>query len=241
MKAIVMGATSGIGLEVTRELTRRGWEVGIAGRRQERLQAIQSKNLNIVATQCVDITSANAADALQTLIGKMGDIDLYVHSSGIGYQNVALGADLELDTVNTNALGFTRMLTTVYHYFAEKGGGHIAVISSIAGTKGLGAAPSYSATKRYQSHYIESLQQLSRMQRHNISFTDIRPGFVATDMIKGSNFPLQLAPDSVARKIVKAIEKHKTVATIDWRYRILVTLWRMVPRWIWVRMKVKTT
>ena len=131
MKAIIIGATSGIGLAVTKELTRRGWEVGIAGRRQHLLQEIQSHDLNIVATQQIDVTHPDAPQQLQTLIGKMGGIDLYFHSSGIGHQNPMLDHDKELKTVETNALGFTRMVTVAFDYFASQPEreGQIAVIS----------------------------------------------------------------------------------------------------------------
>lgn len=102
-RAIIMGATSGIGLEVAKVLAEKGWQVGIAGRRQELLQQIQRKHLNIVATEQIDVTKADATERLQTLIGKMGGMDLYFHSSGIGYQNM----ELELATIETNAIGVT--------------------------------------------------------------------------------------------------------------------------------------
>ena len=140
-RAIIMGATSGIGLEMVKVLTAQGWQVGIAGRRQERLQQIQSKNLDVVATECIDITKEDAPRRLLTLIGKTG---------GMGYQNPALDQDKEMETVATNVMGFTQMVDTAFHYFEEhpEQEGHLAIISSIAGTRGLGAAPAYSATKR---------------------------------------------------------------------------------------------
>ena len=97
-RAIIMGATSGIGLEMVKVLTAQGWQVGIAGRRQERLQQIQSKNLDVVATECIDITKEDAPRRLLTLIGKTGGMDLYFHSAGIGYQNPALDQDKEMET-----------------------------------------------------------------------------------------------------------------------------------------------
>lgn len=98
-RAIIVGATSGIGLEVAKALAGKGWLVGIAGRRQELLQQIQRKHLNIVATEQIDVTKADATERLQTLIGKMGGMDLYFHSSGIGYQNTELDMELELATI----------------------------------------------------------------------------------------------------------------------------------------------
>ena len=98
-KAVIVGATSGIGLELVKVLTAQGWQVGIAGRRQERLQQIQSKNLDVVATECIDITKEDAPRRLLTLIGKTGGMDLYFHSAGIGYQNSALDMDKEMATL----------------------------------------------------------------------------------------------------------------------------------------------
>ncbi len=253
-KAIVMGGTSGIGLEVVRLLAGEGWQVGVAGRRGQLLGEVMSSTPGVVAVKVIDVCSEDATERLRELIDDMGGIDLYVHSSGIGYQNVALDTDKEMRTVETNCIGFTRMLTSVYHYFADRhradvSQGHdtcrdkvyqIAAISSIAGTKGLGAAPAYSSTKRYQNHYLECLDQQARMSGLPIRITDIRPGFVATDLIKGGSYPLQLSASDVARTIVSAIRRRRSVVTIDWRYALLVGLWRMVPRWIWVRMKVRS-
>lgn len=244
-RAIVIGATSGIGLEVTRVLTSRGWQVGIAGRRQERLQEIQRTNLNIAATQQLDVTRQDAPDRLLQLIGKMGgEVDLILHSSGIGYQNTALDMEKELATVETNALGMTRIVGTAFNYFAERPQheAHLAVISSIAGTRGLGAAPAYSASKRFVNTYLECLQQLCHIRRlRHIHLHDIRPGFVRTALLAdGHHYPLQLDPLRVAEDIVSGILHNRSVITIDWRYRILVALWRLIPRWLWVRMKVKS-
>ena len=138
-------------------------------------------------------------------------------------------------------MGFTRMVDTAFNWFASHGGkGQIAVISSIAGVKGLGMAPSYSATKAFQNTYIEALQQLAHMRHLDISFTDIRPGFVKTDLLNdGKNYPLLMSKEIVSRQIFKAIKQQRSVKIIDWRYRILVFFWRLIPRWLWVRLPIK--
>ena len=150
--AIVMGATSGIGREVALELARRGWLVGIAGRRTERLAALQAAAEGIVATAQIDITRPDALEQLDRLVAATGGMDLYFHSSGIGWQNLSLEEEKELQTVATNGMGFVRMVGHAFNRLKQNGGGRIACISSIAGTKGLGAAPAYSSTKRFQQH-----------------------------------------------------------------------------------------
>ena len=255
-KVIVMGATSGIGMEVANLLAANGWQVGIAGRRVERLEALtqevnernKSKDLldkdtniigGITSYKQIDVTSPNAPSLLLELIEEMGGIDLYFHSSGIGWQNNSLDIEKELKTVETNGVGFVRMVDTAFNWFADRQKkGRIACITSIAGTKGLGAAPAYSSTKRFQNHYLECLSQQAHMRHLPISITDIRPGFVKTDLIAGSNYPLQLSASYVATHIVRAIEKGKEIKVIDWRYSLLVFFWRLVPRWIWTKMRI---
>ena len=173
-KAIVVGASSGIGLEVARLLIQRGWTVGVADRR-----------------------------------------------------------------LQTNGVGFTRMVGAAYRYFAQQGRGHIACITSIAGTKGLGPAPAYSATKAMQNVYLQALEQQANARGLDIKFTDIRPGFVDTALLAGTfHYPMMLKPQAVAREIVYAIEHHKHIRVIDWKYRILTALWRRIPRFIWRRIKL---
>ena len=130
-------------------------------------------------------------------------------------------------------------MTTAYRFFKEQGSGHLAVISSVAGTKGLGSAPAYSATKRFQNTYIDALAQLARMERLSIQFTDIRPGFVATALLKNRKYPLLMRADSTAQHIVKALTNKKRVAIIDTRYAILVFFWQLIPRWLWERLPIR--
>ena len=240
-KAIIIGATSGIGQEVARILVQQGWHIGIAGRREEALHALQATAPDRIVTEQLDVTEETATLHLHNLIKKLGGIDLFFLSSGVGHQNRDLQPDIELNTARTNVEGFTRMVTAAFNYFKEKGSGHIAVISSIAGTKGLGVAPAYSATKRFQNTYIDALEQLSYLQKLNIRFTDIRPGFVATDLLNdGKHYPLLMDAAKVGRHIAWSLERKQRIVVIDWRYRILVFFWKMIPRWMWKRLPVKT-
>ena len=233
-KAIVIGASSGIGREVARLLIEQGWTVGVAARRMELMQ-----DLGAAATEQMDVTLQEATGALQRLISKIGGMDLFFYASGIGKQNRELKEDIELATLQTNGVGFTRMIGEAYRYFAEKGSGHIAAITSIAGTKGLGPAPSYSATKAMQNVYLQALEQQAHSRGLDIRFTDIRPGFVDTALLSGDfHYPMMLKPQEVAKEIVKAITRKQHIRVIDWRYRILTAVWRRIPRWIWRKIKL---
>jgi short-subunit dehydrogenase len=217
-----------------------GWKVGIAGRRATELETIRAMAPDQVFTQVIDVTKDDAPDHLQTLIDKVGGMDIFLLSSGIGKQNYTLDTEIELATAATNVEGFIRMTNAAYHYFEKQGYGHLAAISSIAGTKGLGAAAAYSATKGFQNMYMDAMDQLARMQKLNITFTDIRPGFVATPLLKyQQKYPMLMQAPIVALDIVDAIKHKKRVAIIDWRYRLLVAFWRLIPKWIWLRLPVR--
>ena len=238
-KAIVVGASSGIGHEVARLLIAQGWAVGVAARRIDKLTDLQAMVPERVYTAQIDVNNEDAETSLLQLIERMNGIDLYFHAAGIGWQNPSLNTDIELKTMETNAVGFTRMIGCAYRYFAYKGGGHIACITSIAGTKGLGPAPAYSATKAMQNTYLQALEQLTACKHHNIHFTDIRPGFVDTPLLAGtSHLPMLMTTEKVARSIIKAINNRRHICVIDTRWCILTFFWRLIPNWIWRRMRL---
>ena len=231
-RAIVTGASSGIGREVALLLQEKGWIVGAAARRIGMLSNFEHKAQ-------IDVTTADAGEQLLKLIEEIGGMNLYFHASGIGQQNRDLKEEIEMGTVRTNADGFTRMVGAAFRYMADHDGGHIAVISSIAGTKGLGPAPSYSATKAFQNTYIQALEQLANARHLNITFTDLRPGFVDTDLLNdGNRYPMLLDKTKVANDMVKSVEQHRHIRIIDWRWRLLTALWRRLPRWFWRRLRL---
>ena len=223
-RAIIIGATSGIGQEVAKNLLREGWQIGIAGRRHPALEDFQRIAPEQIKIQSLDVTQADAAEKLNTLIRKLGGMDLFLLSSGIGFQNPELDIDIELNTTRTNVEGFTRMVDTAFDYFKQHGGGHLAVISSIAGTKGLGIAPAYSATKRFQNTYIDALEQLSHLQKL---------------LGDGKHYPMLMKADKVGQAITRALNRKRRTVIIDGRYRVLVFFWRLIPRRLWKRLPVK--
>lgn len=239
-RILIMGATSGIGLELAKLCIAKGWRVGIAGRRAEPLEKLRMTAPSQVVAGCIDVTRESSATEMLRLVENLGGMDIYCHVSGVGAQNPTLDPAVELRTMETNVMGFTRMVTAAYNYFAQHGGGQIAVVSSIAGTRGLGSATAYSASKRLQNTYLDALAQLTRMRKLKIKFTDIRPGFVATDLLnKDHHYPMLMSLPPVARKVFRAIERRRRRVVIDWRFAILVFFWRLIPAGLWERMPVK--
>lgn len=243
MKAIIIGSSSGLGLEVSKRMKAEGWQLLLAARRTEPMERLHSEAPEQIRVEHLDITSSDAETKLEALLKEFAP-GLFLLSSGYGSQNKKLDRDIEELTILTNALGFSRMVGCAFRYFAERYEregrcGHLAAITSIAGTKGLGVAPSYSATKAFGTTYLQSLNQLVGMQGLKIYITDIRPGFVRTPLLgENPSYPMLMEAGKVAEDIVKAIKKKKAVVVIDWRWWLITWVWRVIPNWVWRRMRV---
>lgn len=239
-KIIIVGATSGLGRGVAELFIQNGWQVGIAGRRIQLLEEIQKLAPNQVSIQRIDVQEPNAHNDLLELVEKVGGMDYYFHVAGIGFQNEALDTKIEIQTTQTNVTGFVNLIDTAFNYMKTHQGGHIGAISSIAGTKGLGTAPAYSATKRFNYTYIQALAQLSKMTQAKVTFSDIRPGFVDTALLNSEkHYPMLMKSNYASKIIYKALIHKKRIKIIDWKYTILVALWRCIPRILWERLNIK--
>lgn len=230
-KAIIVGASSGIGKELAILLAKQGYAVGITGRRQELLDDLQQKHPGNFIVSCFDVReTAVTAQKLERLAEQLSGLDLIVISAGYGDNNPGLDHHIEQETIDTNVTGFTAVADWAYQYFREKGNGHVVNISSIAGLRGSGVAPSYSATKAYQINYLEALQQNANKGRHHILITDVRPGFVDTAMAKAEQKFWVSSPQKAAADIAYAIKKQKKVVYVTKRWRAIAILLKLLPR-----------
>jgi short-subunit dehydrogenase len=120
-----------------------------------------------------------------------------------------------------------------FNYFVQQGHGQLAATSSIASIRGNGWAPAYSASKAFQSVYMEGLHMKARKMKARIFVTDIQPGFVNTKLAKG-NGQFWVAPvGKAANQIVQAIDKKKWRAYITRRWWIIAQLMKWAPGWIY--------
>lgn len=239
-----MGATSGLGRAVASLLAAKGWRVAAAGRNTDALDQLAQSHPGVV-TLPIDVCNDDAPDRLRQLAQSLGGLDVYLHVAGIGLDNPKLDITPELRTVLTNAEGFVRMTVAAYQLLRDQAanggtGGHIAAITSVAGTNGLALMPAYSATKALQNVYLRALDQRATIEKLPITFGDIRPGWVDTPLInQHKGHPLLMTVDYAAPRIVKAIERRSRVCVVDWRWNLVVGLWRLVPNCLWVKLPIR--
>lgn len=234
-KAIIIGATSGIGRALALELARAGYNVGITGRRRELLGEIAAEVPGSFVPSAFDAAAKDAPEKLSSLVSEMGGIDLFVFSSGTGDFNPDLDPEIEERTNRLNVDAFTRLCGEAFILMQAAGGGHIAAITSIMGLRGSGAAPSYAASKAYQINYLEGLRQLSVKNGGRIAVTDIRPGSVATDMMKGEGHFWISSPERAAQVIMRAIRRRKAVQYVTPRWAFVAWLLKRLPRGIYYK------
>jgi short-subunit dehydrogenase len=236
-KAIIIGATSGIGEGLAKILTENNYKVGITGRRTELLEALKSRKPNDYFISSFDISNTQIIDEkLTALVSKLGGLDLLILSSGTGDLNETLDFSIEKRTIDTNILGFTYVADWAFNYFEKQQSGHLVAISSIAGLRGNGVAPSYNASKAYQINYLEGLRQKATKLKTQIFVTDIRPGFVDTAMAKGEGQFWVASVNKASEQIFKAIQKKKKVVYVTKRWLIISLLLKSIPRIVYDRL-----
>ena len=235
-KAIIIGATSGIGNELAKILPKNGYKVGITGRRKTELEKLQKSNPNNYTISSFDCTTENNSKKLSELTDQIGGLDLLVLSSGTGDINEELDFEIENRTNLLNVNAFTEIVDWAFNYFQKQGKGHMVAISSIAGIRGGRIAPAYSASKAYQINYLEGLRQKATKTKKPIYVTDIRPGFVDTDMAKGEGQFWVATKKKAARQIFGIIKKKKGVGYVTKRWWIIAKLLRLIPNGLYKKM-----
>ena len=166
-KVIIIGSTSGIGRELATIYAQKGYFVGISGRRNELLLSLQNKFQKNIVTECFDVTQKENIPHLQNLIQKLDGLDILIYNSGAGDVNKELDWDIEKRTTEVNVNGFVEIVCYAFNYFVNQGHGQIACTSSIASIRGNSHAPAYSASKAYESNYMEGLYFKTKKQYFN--------------------------------------------------------------------------
>ena len=235
-KAIIIGATSGIGLACAKELAQHGYELGLTGRRIELLLEIQKEIKTKTHIKQSDVTELpKAIHDLQELIQVMDGMDLCLINAGVFHSNPHLDWELEKRTIDVNVTGFCAMADVAMNYFLKKKVGHLVGISSISAIRGEADNPAYSASKAFVSNYLEALRCKAFKEKAEIIVTDIQPGWVDTPMTKGCEAFWMASADKAAKQIGAAIYKKRSHAYITARWRLFAWLLKGAPSWLYER------
>ncbi|MBI3013499.1 MAG: SDR family NAD(P)-dependent oxidoreductase [Candidatus Tectomicrobia bacterium] len=237
MKAIIVGASSGIGAALAHVLIQHGYRVGLVARRLPLLLELQKKLGPTSFVKQADIADTAAGrERLYELIREIGGVDLVVISAGTGFINPSLDWDLEEQTIAVNVSGFTAVADVAMHWFLKQSSGHLVSISSIAALRGSGEAPAYNASKAFVSNYMDGLRQKVTKLGVPIIITDIQAGFVDTAMARGEGLFWVASPEKAAVQIYQAIRKKRKHAYVTKRWRLIGWFLKFAPNNLYDRL-----
>jgi short-subunit dehydrogenase len=231
-KAIVIGGSSGIGKAIVEVLLFNNYLVGLSGIERDDLTALKNANGNHLIIKYIDCSKEDCSIEINELAESLGGLDLLVFTAAIGNLNKDLGYKVENFANKVNVLGFTEVADWSYRYFNKQGFGHFVAISSMAGHFGFRGSPAYTAAKGYQINYLEALRQKAHKSPHPIHVTDIRSGYVYTDLSKDLKRFWVATPEKAAQQIYKAIKKRKGVKYVTRRWWLISLVFMLIPDWV---------
>ena len=231
-KAIIIGASSGIGYELAVQLATRGYQLGLMARRQERLAELNDRLPGQHFIQVTDLIDADLARTqLAALIEQMGDVELIVVNSGVGASEKILDWTIQSEMIDVNVRGFTAMSMDAMNYFVQRGGGHLVGVSSIAAHFSGGLSLTYNATKAFVSNYLNGMRSRASRSGLPITITTVEPGFIDTPMLQSK--PMGTASvEKAVTQIVRAILAKKSHVYITRRWLIVAGLFYILPNWL---------
>ena len=225
-RAIVIGASSGIGAALVSELTKRGYLVAALARRADMLQEL-CDTASLSAAPGVyarpyphDVTDFDAIPELfDQIVADLGGLDMVIYNAGVmpavGLDEFDFGKDKF--QIEVNLLGAMAWLNLAAMRFQASKQGNIVAISSVSGDRGRRVNPAYHTSKGALSIYMESLR--NRLTQHGVAVTTIKPGYVETSMLEQVPNPRGAISAAVAAdKIITAAEKGRQVAYIPVSY-----------------------
>ena len=243
-KAIVIGASSGIGAALVRELAQNGYSVAAVARREAKLQELSDSVNTAVPQGHVSIYSHNVTDyddipsLFQTIVQELGGLDLIIYNAGVQPSVTVNEYKFEKDRkmIEVNLLGAIAWLNQAALRFERAGQGKIVGIGSIAGDRGRVGSPVYNTSKAGLATYLESLR--NRLTRHGVTVTTIKPGYVDTDVLRenASNPFWVISPEEAARQIHKAVRRGKQTVYVPARWGLVGLIIRHIPSVIFRRL-----
>ena len=232
-KVVIVGCSQGIGREVASVFVQNGYKVGGISRNTVKLQSLKEELGDAFMYEIADIQTSESVDIVNNLIQRMGGCDIFVMNAGIFTDIIReeflytsfLNLDWQellvrqLDVIQTNVVGFTRMGQLAIEYFMKQKYGQFVGITSVDSVRGNPWGPVYSATKSFESTYMQGWRSTFEMFKLPIIVTDIRPGWIDTNLDQDKEGAFWVESLNVAgRDIFKAIEAKEKIAYITERW-----------------------
>jgi decaprenylphospho-beta-D-erythro-pentofuranosid-2-ulose 2-reductase len=246
-RALIIGASSGIGEELARQLARGGCRVALAARRADELTRIAAginaeRGEGTALTFPHDVLETECVPALfQKIAHDLGGLDLVIYASGImplmQPDEYDFGKDEQM--VEVNILGAVAWLNEAAQRFGRAGAGTLIGIGSVAGDRGRRGMPVYGATKAFLATYLESLR--NRIGRTGAVVVTVKPGPVATPMTSGMDqkkLPLLITADKAATLILDAAARKRNLVYVPGAWRPIMFLIRSVPSFLFRKLNI---
>jgi len=244
---VITGASSGIGKALALEFAKRGYNLGLAARRIDRLEALRAEiatmpggqNLKVEIAELDVSHTEQVSPVLQGVFSNLGHVDVVVVNAGVNkLTGVGKGQlEDELGLMQTNLLGAMATVHAAVEWFKQQGGGHVVGISSLASLTPIPKQAAYCATKAGFSMYLDAAA--IELKKYKIDFTKILPGFVKTDIVDNmEQYPFLVSAEQAAREMADHIEKRRAVGVVPgYPWKVLKPLLANLPAGVWRYLK----
>lgn len=238
-RAIVIGASSGLGAALVRLLASRRYRVAAVARREAELAALRdSVGRDMVLPYVHDVTEHEQVPILFDQITRdLGGLDLIIYVAAVQPPVALHEYNFEKDEtmLRTNLLGAVAWLNQAALRFEQARSGHIVGISSIAGDRGRVGSPVYNTSKAGLNTYLEALR--NRLTRFGVTVTTIKPGFIDTELLKNAPKTFWvISPEEAAAQVYAAIRRRSQVVYVPPRWRLVGLIVRSIPSSIFRRL-----
>ena len=243
LRALIIGASSGMGAALARRLGREGYSMALVSRRKVPLNALCAEIDGAAGEKRAlayvhDVRKYEAVPALlRRIVADLGGLDLVVYAAGVNYPPGLTSYNFEQDRemLEVNLIGAFAWLNPIAAMFQSAQRGQIVGISSVAGDRGRVGNPGYNTSKAGLTTYLEALR--NRLTRHGVTVLTVKPGFVQTEMLKAAQkvmFPI--TPEKAADDIYKAIRGRKQQVYTPWFWTWIMLVVRNIPSILFRRM-----
>ena len=234
-KIWITGASSGIGRALAIKFSNEGWQVAASARRENLLGDLNKSYPNIHSFVLDVKDEKSVKSVFKNILEKFETLDICVFATGIHDPEAEkkLSSEKIREIMETNFFGTLNCIMAVNSFFREKKDGHIAIVSSVAGYRGLPAASGYCASKAALTSLAESLY--FDFKRKNVKVSLISPGFIKTPMTDRNTFPMPMikSPEYAAEKIFIGLTKRNSFEIhFPKSFTILLKLLKIMPNWL---------